>query len=267
LIHLVTRIENSQKQSEENAKKIASQSANALMLEMAQGLAHEVNNPLAILALNAQLQLKKSTHTNTAPEIDYKSLEKMQTAIKRCKSVVRGLEVFSQEEQTLSIDQFTTPQDVQAKLEALFSPQFESQGIALQFENLCHAELQIPSVAVTILAALTTNALDAHLDSNESAWVKIQFNADQNHAYWKVIDSGRGIPAVIVPHLFTPFVSTKATRQARGMGLAISRQYAHQAGGDLRYELKTAHTTFELILPFKTIQQSNESSTPSAAAA
>ncbi|MHB1271402.1 MAG: two-component system sensor histidine kinase NtrB [Rhodanobacter sp.] len=64
-----------------------------------------------------------------------------------------------------------------------------------------------------------------------------------------VIDDGAGVPAHLRDTLFEPLVSGRA--DGTGLGLALSREIAHEHGGELRYACRTGETVFSLYLPLE----------------
>jgi two-component system nitrogen regulation sensor histidine kinase GlnL len=62
-----------------------------------------------------------------------------------------------------------------------------------------------------------------------------------------VIDDGPGVPAALRDTLFEPLVSGRA--DGTGLGLALSREIAHEHGGELRYVSRPGETVFSLYLP------------------
>jgi two-component system, NtrC family, nitrogen regulation sensor histidine kinase GlnL len=62
-----------------------------------------------------------------------------------------------------------------------------------------------------------------------------------------VIDDGPGVPAALRETLFEPLVSGRA--DGTGLGLALSREIAHEHGGELRYVSRPGETAFSLYLP------------------
>ncbi|SFL06870.1 two-component system sensor histidine kinase NtrB [Rhodanobacter glycinis] len=64
-----------------------------------------------------------------------------------------------------------------------------------------------------------------------------------------VIDDGPGVPAELRETLFEPLVSGRA--DGSGLGLALSREIAHEHGGELRYASRPGETTFSLYLPLE----------------
>ena len=66
-----------------------------------------------------------------------------------------------------------------------------------------------------------------------------------------VIDDGAGVPAMLRDTLFQPLVSGRA--DGTGLGLALSREIAHEHGGELRCSSHPGHTVFSLYLPLERI--------------
>ena len=64
-----------------------------------------------------------------------------------------------------------------------------------------------------------------------------------------VIDDGAGVPAALRDTLFQPLVSGRAN--GTGLGLALSREIAHEHGGELRYASRPGETVFSLYLPLE----------------
>ncbi|GAA0887329.1 two-component system sensor histidine kinase NtrB [Rhodanobacter soli] len=64
-----------------------------------------------------------------------------------------------------------------------------------------------------------------------------------------VIDDGAGVPVALRDTLFQPLVSGRA--DGSGLGLALSREIAHEHGGELRYTSRPGHTVFSLYLPLE----------------
>jgi Signal transduction histidine kinase, nitrogen specific len=68
-----------------------------------------------------------------------------------------------------------------------------------------------------------------------------------------VIDDGPGVPAALRDTLFQPLVSGRA--DGTGLGLALSREIAHEHGGELRYASRPGETAFSLYLPMERMHE------------
>lgn len=114
----------------------------------------------------------------------------------------------------------------------LFFRRFSEAGITLT--STCFPEEMIveadPSLLEQVLINLVLNAREAIGESDG----KIQLAASMNSKKQieiSVTDSGPGIPAEIVPEIFTPFFTTKS--EGSGIGLSVSRQILLAHGGEL----------------------------------
>ena len=63
----------------------------------------------------------------------------------------------------------------------------------------------------------------------------------------EIADNGTGISEEMKTKIFTPNFTTKSS--GTGLGLAMCKRMAEQAGGDLRYETSTLGTSFFITLP------------------
>jgi two-component system, NtrC family, sensor kinase len=96
---------------------------------------------------------------------------------------------------------------------------------------------------------LFTNAMDA-TPPGGTIRVAIRPVADDTHVELEVVDSGRGIPAADLKHIFEPFFSTKGSARGTGLGLFISAQIVREHKGriDVASE-EDLGSTFAVRLP------------------
>lgn len=114
----------------------------------------------------------------------------------------------------------------------LFFRRFSESGIALT--SSCFPEDMMveadPSLLEQVLINLVLNAREAIGESGGKIQLAATMNS-KNQIELSVTDSGPGIPAEIVPEIFTPFFTTKA--EGSGIGLSVSRQILLAHGGEL----------------------------------
>ena len=65
----------------------------------------------------------------------------------------------------------------------------------------------------------------------------------------QVADTGSGIPAEVMPHIFEPFFSTKPPEAGSGLGLATAHGIVSESGGDILVDTSPAGTTMTIALP------------------
>lgn len=105
-----------------------------------------------------------------------------------------------------------------------------------------------------VLLNLARNALEA--GARTLTWrTRIEHGLRLGEKVWRMalrvdlIDDGPGVPAELRDSLFEPLVSGRA--DGTGLGLALSREIAHEHGGELRYLSRPGETVFSLYLPLE----------------
>jgi signal transduction histidine kinase len=89
----------------------------------------------------------------------------------------------------------------------------------------------MPSQINQVFLNLLTNAAQA---IEERGRILVKTEADAAWLRVTVQDTGKGIPADVLPKIFDPFFTTKAVGQGTGLGLSISYEIIKQHGGDIR---------------------------------
>jgi two-component system nitrogen regulation sensor histidine kinase GlnL len=105
-----------------------------------------------------------------------------------------------------------------------------------------------------VLLNLARNAIEAGartltLRTRADHGVRVGGRALRSALRIDVIDDGPGVPAELRDTLFEPLVSGRA--DGSGLGLALSREIAHEHGGELRYASRPGETVFSLYLPLE----------------
>lgn len=224
----------------------------ATLGEMASGIAHEINNPLAIIKGRLQQALRTLKKEN---EIDVASLEKsISTALiatDRINHIVAGMKSISRE----------SANDTKEKvsLDRIFSNTMIFCQEKLKNNNINFELAPIPNVLINcketqvsqVILNLINNASDA-IENFENKWVRINFELDEETKMIKMFftDSGNGIPVEVLNKIMQPFFTTKPIGKGTGLGLSISSRIIKEHGGSLNYNYESAHTQFIITLPY-----------------
>jgi len=132
-------------------------------------------------------------------------------------------------------------------LEHKLTPAAETAGAVLEVTTHSDAVLnnRTANLTLLILENLVHNALNV---SPAGRVVRVEFaRAADGNVYGSVTDEGPGLPAELLPHLFTP---CRSTHGGSGLGLAISKQLANQLGAELELAASTSSgCVFTLRLP------------------
>jgi len=216
--------------------------------EMAGGIAHEINNPLAII-IGKVTQLKRITSTAT-PEKISEEMDIIANTAKRIASIVKGLKSFSRnaekdEKQTIHVP------DLINDLIEISKERFKFHQINLDFKQNTEGQIYVncrTAQLLQVLVNLLNNAFDA-VEKLETKWVLLELETKNNQCIISVTDSGHGIESKIVEKLMTPFFTTKPVDKGTGLGLSISKTIIEEHEGKLYYDAFSEHTKFIIELP------------------
>jgi signal transduction histidine kinase len=219
--------------------------------EMAAGIAHEINNPLAII-----LGLGKQLKTNLMAEpIDkealIKSIDKVIRTTDRIAGIVKGLRYFSRDGSKDPFEEVNVAQLVGDTVE-FTKDKLQSCGVTLRISNF-DQQLTIEARAVEIsqvLFNLINNAVDA-VENLPDKWVEITLQVQPDYINLRVTDSGSGLPQELHNKIFEPFFTTKEVGKGTGLGLSISIGIIRSHGGVLKIDHTSQNTCFLLTLPIR----------------
>jgi C4-dicarboxylate-specific signal transduction histidine kinase len=222
------------------------------MGEMATGIAHEINQPLAAIVNYAQgcsrrLRADPRAVDTVLPVIEDVALEALRAGeiIRRLRSLVRK-EPPRQESMNLA--------DVTAEALRLVEPDTYQQAITVRVDvepdlPRVHGDpIQIEQVVLNLLR----NAIDAMADVQERRELHVGIARVAAEAIELAVrDTGHGMTAEVAERIFEPFFSTKPS--GLGMGLSISRSIVEAHDGRLSVAANTdGGATFRITLPVAT---------------
>jgi C4-dicarboxylate-specific signal transduction histidine kinase len=219
--------------------------------EMAGGIAHEVNNPLAIIDLS--FESFKITHARLYGAMDPKAaaiLERGQKAIRRISAIVKGLRNFSRAGDHDPMVDVTVGQIVEDTL-GLCSEKMKAHSVELKIEGDLAQKLHCRPIEIAqVLINLINNAYDvvSHLEA-AARKITISARSEGGRIILAVSNPGPLISEPVAQKLFQPFFTTKAPGEGTGLGLSVSHAIARKHGGDLYLVAGAPLTTFVLELP------------------
>jgi len=231
---------------------------------LAAGVAHEINNPLAII--NEKVGLIKdlfSMREKCAKDDKLIALaDSVIASVERCATIARRLLRFSRSEEIniRPVDLKETIFDVLGFLDK--EAEYRSIKVSVEVpESLSKIESDSGRLH-QIFLNIINNAFAAveeggHIDisvSQEGEFVRITFT-----------DDGCGIPEEDLDRVFEPFFSTKAGRGGTGLGLSITSGLVQELGGKIGVQSKVGMgTSFVVLLPFQTNKKEVEDGNASA---
>lgn len=252
--HVVTSFANitALKTFADNRRILEAQLADAARLsilgEMASGVAHEINNPLAIIKGRIGI-LKRNFEQNTLdPNITAKQFQSIDTTIDRIAKIIAGLRTYSRDAQNDERQLTEVAPLIQDTLE-LCREKLKYESIELRVA--CPENIYVncrPAQISQILMNLISNSRDA-ITQLDKKWIDITVTEKVNQVVFTLKDSGTGINEKISQKIMNPFFTTKAVGKGTGLGLSISTGIANSHGGTIKYDSSEKNTTFVLVLP------------------
>jgi signal transduction histidine kinase len=216
--------------------------------QLAAGIAHEINNPLAIAigaCESAQRQLGK---VEPNMELVRTRLETIFVASERAAKIVRSMRLLSRDPEHSELSDQSL-KDMIVDVLALCESKLKVQGIDFRYEwNLEERDVVItahPVYFTQIILNLIWNARDATLHE-ESLQKKIALVVQKlgSKIRLSVENTGPMIPAEVQGKIMTPFFTTKST--GTGMGLSLSKSWADAMGAELSFKSEAHKTQFHL---------------------
>lgn len=232
--------------------------------ELAAGIAHEINNPVAIMMEKAGWikDLLEDENPESVRNMDefLLSLEEIKNQARRCKEITHKLLSYSRK-----TDSNPQPVQINTLLEdiiALSSDRARFSGVtfhkALE-EDL--PELNVsPSEMQQVFLNLINNAVDA-MDKTGGR-IDIAASSDKDFVTVEISDTGPGIPQPNLNRIFEPFFTTKPVGKGTGLGLSICHGIITRLGGQIDVNSKVGRgTTFRIRIPIR--EKTNSDSTES----
>jgi len=218
---------------------------------LAAGVAHEINNPLAIIRESAgwmqQLFAKDELKDMPRRKDFVKALDKVEKSVERASRITHQLLGFvGKSESTISEVNLTelTEEAIQ-----LISHEAQNRDISIvrQMEPPPEPIWSDPYQIRQVLLNLLTNAIHA---VNSAGTIAIAIEDVGDGRTITVSDTGPGIPRENLDKIFEPFFSTKSPGQGTGLGLFVSRGIVEKLGGTIEVASKIGQgTRFSIRLP------------------
>ena len=249
---MVNRVASADQEKEMMNEQIVETGKLASVGELASGIAHEINNPVAIMVEEAGWieDLLEEEEFRGGENLDEfkRALEQIRTQGRRCKEITHKLLSFARK--TDSRIQDVQLNDLIEELIALSAQRAKFANVDINVNlqenppilHVSQTELQ------QILLNLINNALDAMEKTGGTLNVSSELEGD--YIVVEVADDGPGIPGANLPRIFDPFITTKPVGKGTGLGLSICYGIITKMGGDIEVRSTVdAGATFRVKIP------------------
>ncbi len=252
---LVRRVAKADSEKQLMGKKVVEAGKLASVGELAAGIAHEINNPVAIMVEEAGWMgdlMEEITFDESENQAEFeRAIEQIQTQGKRCKEITHKLLSFAR--QTDATVQDVNINELLEELVALSSQRAKYGMVEIRTDF----QENLPSLRVStselqqVFFNLINNGIDAM--DHEGGTLTISSYQRENNLVIAVSDTGKGIPEANLDRIFDPFFTTKPVGKGTGLGLSICYGIIEKMGGKLEVEsVVGTGTTFSTSIPFKT---------------
>ncbi len=255
--HMLAMIRRRDQESDRLNQQLMQTSKLASIGELSAGVAHEINNPLAIISTERQILMDcMGQIPEMSPSFKEQfndSMSQIDIQIQRCKRITHNLLRFSRRTQsvmeTVHLNAFI--------LEVVDLMEREAQATGIKFVTTLEPELPVmisdPSQLQQLFLNLITNAIDAH-DGKPYGRIDIATSVagDGQEVRLSIGDTGCGIAREHLEKIFDPFFTTKPVGKGTGLGLSICFSIIQRLGGRIDVHSESGQgTRFDIFLPLR----------------
>ena len=219
--------------------------------EIASGVAHEINNPLASVAGYAEDMLDLIHEKRALGPDELNEMEEALTTIieqsQRCKEITRNLLNFARQGELEII-----PTKLNALLEKtlfLIEPDIKAYGIKIikDFQPNLPAVETNPAQIQQVFLNILKNGIDAVGSMGKRGTLEVISRSHNGVVKVEFKDNGKGIPKKHLNNIFTPFFTTKPPGSGTGLGLSISQRIMKKLRGSIEVQTQAGRFTSFIV--------------------
>jgi signal transduction histidine kinase len=235
-------------QIEATTKQLVMSEKLATFGEITAGVAHEINNPIAVIQGNLEVARAVLGQQADAATTEFNLIDEQVDRISR---IVGKLLQFARPEEFAGYVERQNPTDVISDCMPLVKHVLSRAGIDVVRDDRADGHVMMNRTELQqVLVNLIVNAAHA---MPEGGTLALRSHDTEKHGSQGVsiivADTGIGMSAEVVERIFDPFFTTKR-QEGTGLGLSVSQMLIVRQGGDITVESTVGHgTTFTIWLP------------------
>lgn len=247
----ITELKQAETQLQRQQEALYQREKLAAMGSLLASVAHELNNPLSVIMMQADL-LREEARDQELTE----QTSAIGQSAERCMYIVRNF---------LALARQSPPQRTAVQLNAVIEEAMNLLAYALRVDNIDvrqHLDPALPPLRADphqlhqVVVNLITNAHQALHETSGLRQLTLTTRSDpaQSRVVFAVADTGPGIPPEVLTRIFEPFFTTKLPGVGTGLGLPLCQGIIESHGGNITVESQPGHgTIFHIELPVEAL--------------
>lgn len=245
-------------EKKEADKALYQSSKMASLVDVIGGIAHEINNPLAIIRGRAELVLGQLKQQEAFHNTFFaqKNIDKIIESTVRIENIINSLRTFSRDEENKPFQRIPIKKVIDETL-CLCEEKMKNYGFNF-YLNIDDCDVDKLSIdcretqILQVLVNLITNAIDANFEqANKWIEMKVEVYPLTDRLQIRITDSGYGIPEDLQNLIFQPFFTTQELGRRAGLGLSLSKNFIDSHYGEFYIDTKAKNTCFVIDIPVR----------------
>ena len=196
---------------------------------LAAGVAHEINNPLAYVALNLDLLRSRAGQALDVENRD--ALDEAIEGVRRMREIASELRTFTGSDRPGPPEPVDVAKAITSALNIAQNEIRQRAQIVRDFRGGAYVLAREGAIVQVLVNVLVNAAQAITAPSIDNQWIRVSVEESEASVEIVVTDTGSGIPKSVLPHLFDPFSTSKRRGEGSGLGLAICRRIVQGFGG------------------------------------
>ncbi len=252
ILNRAKRLTEGQRESDETRAQLEHASKLASVGELAAGIAHEINNPLAVISEESGLimdYMSPEFNKDISREELLERLKAIQHSAFRCRDITRKLLNFVRRSE-LKLSEHDIHPVIDSVVDGLLGPEIEVSNVEVvrEYDRSLPTLVTDSNQLQQVILNMLNNAFDAIGDG--PGRVTIETSMDEGQVRIDITDTGHGMTQEQLERVFMPFFTTKEVGKGTGLGLSVSYGIIKSLGGMIEVSSRVNEgSTFTIFLP------------------